>query len=74
MEADMPRKQSLLHTTADNNPPPAEEKAEAVSIAKLSTFSLAKFRSKRAAAVANVETLQTGLLHHNIRAAARSQV
>jgi hypothetical protein len=29
-------------------------------------FSLDKFKSKHAAAVANVETLQTGLPHHNI--------
>ena len=70
----MPTKQSLLRTTADNNPPAAEEKAEAVSIAKASTFSLEKFKSKRAATVPNVETLQTGLPRHNIRAAARSQV
>ena len=62
----MPGRDSLPHTIDDNNPPPAEEKAEVVPIAKPSTFSLEKFKSKRAATVANVETLQTGLPHHNI--------
>jgi hypothetical protein len=66
MEANMVGKEPLLHTVADNNPPPTEEKAEAVPIAKPSTFSLEKFKSKRAATVANVETLQTDLPHHNI--------
>jgi hypothetical protein len=37
-----------------------------VPIAKPRAFDLDKFKSKRAAAVANVETLQTGLPHHNI--------
>jgi hypothetical protein len=41
----------------------------AISIAKPSTFDLEKFKSKRAAAVASVETLQTALPHHNIAAA-----
>jgi hypothetical protein len=40
--------------------PPAE------AIAKPGGFSLDKFKSKRAAAIANVETLQTGLPHHSI--------
>jgi hypothetical protein len=35
-------------------------------IAKPSGFSLDKFTSKRAVAIASVETLQTGLPHHNI--------
>jgi len=39
---------------------------DVVPIAKPSTFDLEKFKSKRAAAVANVETLQTGLPHHSI--------
>ena len=38
----------------------------AMSITKPTTFALDKFKSKRAAAVADVETLQTGLPHHNI--------
>jgi hypothetical protein len=38
----------------------------AVSIVKPSTFNLDKFKSKRAAAVASVETLQTALPHHSI--------
>jgi len=62
----VPGRDSLPHTIDDNNPPPAEEKAEVIPIAKPSTFSLEKFKSKRAATVANVETLQTGLPHHNI--------
>jgi hypothetical protein len=41
----------------------------AISITKPSTFDLEKFKSKRAAAVASVETLQTALPHHNIAAA-----
>jgi hypothetical protein len=36
------------------------------AIAKPEGFSLDKFKSKRAAAVANVETLQTGLPHHSL--------
>ena len=39
---------------------------EVVPIAKPSAFDLEKFKSKRAAAAANVETLQTGLPHHSI--------
>jgi hypothetical protein len=35
-------------------------------IAKPGEFNLEKFKSKRAAAVASVETLQTGLPHHSI--------
>ena len=48
---------------AASNGPPTED--EAMSIAKPS-FSLDKFKSKRAAALANVETLLTALPHHNI--------
>lgn len=40
-----------------------------LSIAKPSAFSLDKFKTKHAAAVANVETLQTGLPHHKLAAA-----
>ena len=43
-----------------------EEVAIAVPIAKPSAFSLDKFKSKLAAAVASVETLQTGLPHHKL--------
>jgi hypothetical protein len=49
---------------APSNGPPTED--EAMSIAKPSTFSLDKFKSKHAAALANVETLLTALPHHNI--------
>ena len=41
---------------------------DVVPIAKPSAFSLEKFKTKRAAAIANVETLQTGLPHHRIAA------
>src|SRR6516165_1384752 len=54
--------------------PPAEQAPgdgsptndEAMSIAKPPAFSLDKFKSKRAAALANVETLLTALPHHSI--------
>src|SRR6516162_343948 len=39
---------------------------EAMSIAKPGTFSLDKFKSRRAPALANVETLLTALPHHSI--------
>src|SRR5262249_14843548 len=44
-----------------SNGPPTED--EAMSIAKPSAFSLDKFKSKHAAALANVETLLTALPH-----------
>lgn len=43
-----------------------EPKTEDVSIPKPKSFSLDKFKSKRAAAIANVQTLQTALPHHSI--------
>src|SRR5262245_7323827 len=54
--------------------PPAEQAPrngsptndEAMSIAKQNAFSLDKFKSKHAAALANVETLLTALPHHSI--------
>jgi hypothetical protein len=51
--------------------PPVEEAAhEAIEktspIAKPSTFSLDQFKSKRAATLANVQTLQTALPHHKL--------
>jgi hypothetical protein len=42
------------------------EEEEATPIPKPPTFSLDKFKSKRGAAVAGVETLQTALPHHKI--------
>ena len=39
---------------------------DVVPIPKPTAFDLDKFKSKRAAAIANVETLQTGLPHHSI--------
>jgi hypothetical protein len=43
-----------------------EECKEAMSIAKPGAFNLDKFKSKHAAAIANVETLLTALPHHSI--------
>ena len=58
---------------ADNNVKPtiAIDNTETVvaPIAKPSAFDLDKFKTKRAAAIANVETLQTALPHHGIAAA-----
>jgi hypothetical protein len=52
---------------ADSNKPTlVKSLEEVVPIAKPSAFDLDKFKSKRAAAIANVETLQTGLPHHSI--------
>jgi hypothetical protein len=47
----------VIETEADHN---------AMSIPKPEEFSLDKFKSKRAAAAASVETLQTALPHHTI--------
>jgi hypothetical protein len=47
----------------------AEEDEVAEPIAKPGTFDLNKFKSKRAAAVANVGTMLAALPHHNIAAA-----
>ena len=44
----------------------ASNPAEAISIPKPATFDLDRFKSKRAAAGADVETLQTALPHHTI--------
>ena len=43
-----------------------ETEATATTITKPGAFNLNKFKSKRAAAMANVETLLTALPHHNI--------
>jgi hypothetical protein len=45
---------------------PIRETDTAMSIKKPSRFSLDKFKTKRAATVANVDTLLTGLAHHPI--------
>src|SRR6516164_7220301 len=48
-------------------PTPTDKEEEvSVSIAKPGEFSLNKFKSKHAGAIANIETLQTALPHHNI--------
>ena len=49
-----------------DKPTLVKTKEETVPIAKPSAFDLEKFKTKRAAATANVETLQTGLPHHSI--------
>jgi hypothetical protein len=46
--------------------PPDNQPDEAISIAKPGAFSLDKFKSKHASALANVETLLTALPHHSI--------
>jgi hypothetical protein len=58
----------MMSKLRPNESAPAEEEAhdEAMSIAKPGAFDLNKFKSKRAAAVAGVETLQTALPHHSI--------
>src|SRR5262245_47235754 len=48
-----------LHVVSDASEEP-------VSIPKPGTFNLDKFKSKHAAAIASVQTLQTALPHHNI--------
>jgi hypothetical protein len=55
--------------TDEARKPKLELVDENTPIAKPSGFSLDKFKSKRAAAVANVETLQPALPHHSISAA-----
>jgi hypothetical protein len=55
-------KPKLVQPEIDNDTPADE----AMSIAKPSAFSLDKFKSKHAAALANVETLLTALTHHSI--------
>jgi hypothetical protein len=47
----------------------SESESEKLSIAKPDAFSLNKFKSKRAAAIANVETLVTALPHHTLKEA-----
>ena len=49
-----------------NKPTIVKPLEEVVPITKPGTFDLDKFKSKRAATVAGVETLQSGLPHHSI--------
>jgi hypothetical protein len=49
----------ILHAVDNNS-------TDQAPIAKPSTFNLGKFKSKRGAAIANVETLQGALPHHSI--------
>ena len=51
---------------SENTPPISSNDEQAMSITKPSAFSLDKFKSKRAAALANVETLLTALPHHSL--------
>jgi len=53
----------------DSDPDTSRSDGEPLSIPKPNGFSLDKFKSKRPAAVAGVETLSTGLPHHKISAA-----
>ena len=57
--------------TENNAPPEAVPGNGDKPIPKPGEFSLDKFKSKRAAAMANVETLQTALPHHSIAASER---
>jgi hypothetical protein len=57
-----PKTASKAPTETEANSTPEPE----MSIAKPGAFDLNKFKSKRAAALANVETLQTALPHHSI--------
>jgi hypothetical protein len=54
-----------LQTVSPTEDRPETEAAK-VTITKPSGFDLGKFKSKRAAATANLETLQTALPHHKI--------
>ena len=54
------------NTPSSPEPPVQTDGEPAMSIAKPSSFNLDKFKSKRAAALAGVETLQTALPHHSI--------
>jgi hypothetical protein len=47
-------------------PTPTDKEEVSVSISKPGEFSLDKFKSKHAGAIANIETLQTALPHHSI--------
>jgi len=51
---------------ATTTKPQIDSEAAAISIAKPGAFDLNKFKSKRAAAIANVETLLTAPPHHSI--------
>jgi hypothetical protein len=68
----MANKSISSQTDTDNPPPPIPEKVKTndggkpLSIAKPKGGLLDRFKSKRAAAIANVETLQGALPHHSI--------
>jgi hypothetical protein len=64
----MTESKKLPHLVADEQAPDKAEN-ETISIAKPSAFNLDKFKSKHADVMANVETLQTELPHHNLAAA-----
>src|SRR5262245_926225 len=51
---------------ATANSPEIDSEAAVIPIAKPGAFDLNKFKSKRATAMANVETLLTALPHHSI--------
>jgi hypothetical protein len=65
-----PRNIKAVEQTKKTEAPAAEENGTPLAIAKPSGgFDLNKFKSKRAAAVANIETLPTSLPVHNMAAA-----
>jgi hypothetical protein len=59
-------KLNLQAISSPEDRPEADAEAVKVTIAKPSSFNLDKFKSKRAAAAANLETLQSALPHHKI--------
>jgi hypothetical protein len=67
-EATMPDKLKAVETSNQSEPAAdtAKPDSEQLSIAKPSAFDIKRFQSKSAAALANVETLQTALAHHKI--------
>jgi hypothetical protein len=64
----MASKKAKLHTVVNNTTTSKQDEASK-PIAKPPKFDLSKFKSKRAATIAAVETLQGAQPHHNIAAA-----
>ena len=56
----------MTKTRVEIKPEAMTEPTDTTPIAKPGAFDLDKFKSKQAAAVANVETLLTALPHHSI--------
>src|SRR6516165_3738327 len=65
-ESDLTNASPELDGENSKSSPDQIDPTEAISIPKPSAFDLDKFKSKRDAAVAGVETLLTALPHHNV--------